>query len=231
MRKLVHTTMRVMLAPGCQLKVVTSESSIAIALARDALPFLQATVDGPEHALGASPGQGEDYTLTCLLCGAINPTRPGRSALVAMQEHQMEEHDLPAEAFQSAACISLVSMNGEEEERLVYAFPPALTALFGLPHSSYLRAVKWHKQQQVIELQQSSTLGLRTLAFQQTSDPMPELQAVYIVKEDEHAWYGYPHEALEDSYAWEPLVWPKGEWELVDSVEWGSHTWKEGTSI
>jgi hypothetical protein len=38
----------------------------------------------------------------------------------------------------------------------------------------------------------------------------------YLVRQDEHAWYGYPSEAFGSG---DPLVWPKGEWEFTDSED------------
>ncbi len=199
-----------MLAPDCQFTAVAPDVETAITLARDALPFLP-TASLPYRPATFSSGEDDGYTLTCLLCGAVNPSRPGRTALVAMQEHQIEEHVLPAEAFQSAVRISNTSL---EEERYVWALPPALASLLGFPQASYLRATKRRKKDQAAEYL-PSTPEVIGLVFKARGVP-PVVQTIYLVRQDEHAWYGYPSEAFGSG---DPLVWPKGEWELAHPAD------------
>jgi len=205
-----NTTFHLVLAPDCRLTAVAPNVETAITLARDALPFLRAASQPRSLVVSSSEEDGE-YTLICLLCEAVNPSRPGKTALVAMQEHQIEEHDLPAEAFQSAVRISITS---EEEERYVWALPPALASLLGLAQASYLRATKRRKKDQAAE-HLPSTPEVIGLVFK-AHDVPPVVQTIHLVGQDVHAWYGYPSEAFGSG---NPLVWPKGEWELAHPAD------------
>jgi len=233
-----NKAIHVMLAPDCQLEVLAPDSVTAITLARDALPFLRGA---SENESAPIPGvfqeqEGDEaYTLTCLLCGVINPLLPGKTALVAMQEHQMEEHDLPAEAFLSATRISLVPEEGQaKEERFVYALSPDLAAALHLPQASYLRATRPHKDEQDLETPES-TDGVISLVYKHAGCGPVEVQRVCLVGEDMHAWYGYSHgkpvvvkgvsmlplltrSSCFVPHIGEPFVWPRDEWELFDAT-------------
>lgn len=198
-----------MLAPECQLEALAPDVETAITLARDALPFLHQPSRSGSAAISSNEEDGA-YTLTCLLCGTVNPQRPGKTALVAMQEHQMEEHDLPAEAFQSAVRISMVS---SEAEIFVWAFPMGVTSLLGLPQASYLSVTKRRKIQTTEPpLPGTSVIGL---VFKSRDMP-PVLQTIRFVDQDAHAWYGFPIDAPRSG---NPLVWPRGIWESVDLAD------------
>ncbi len=205
-----NTTFHLVLAPDCQLTAVAPDVETAITLARDALPFLRAASQPGSLVVSSSEEDGE-YTLTCLLCEAVNPSRPGKTALVAMQEHQIEEHDLPAEAFQSAVRISITS---EEEERYVWALPPALASLLGLAQASYLRATKRRKKDQAAE-HLPSTPEVIGLVFK-AHDVPPVVQTIHLVGQDAHAWYGYPSKALRLG---DPPMWPKAEWKIAHPAD------------
>jgi hypothetical protein len=199
-----------MLAPDCQLTAVAPDVETAITLARDALPFLRAASQ-PRSLVVSTSDEDDEYTLTCLLCEVINPSRQGKTALVAMQEHQIEEHDLPVEAFQSAVHISITS---EEEERYVWALPPALASLLDLPQASYLLATKRRKKDQAAE-HLPSTPEVIGLVFKAHGVP-PVVQTIHLVGQDAHAWYGYPSEAFGSG---DPLALPKAEWELAHPTD------------
>jgi hypothetical protein len=204
-----NTPFSLMLAPDCQLEAFAPDVETAITLARDALPFFhQAYLS--ESTVVSSGDEGDASTLTCLLCGAVNPRREGATALVAMQEHQMEEHDLPAEAFQAAVRISMVPASAET---YVWAFPQAVTARLSLPQASYLSATKRRTIQAAEPLpHDSKVVGL---VFK-SRGMLPVLQIIHLVEQDERAWYGYPIDAPR---AGDPLVWPRGEWEFADPAD------------
>jgi hypothetical protein len=201
-----NKTFHLMLAPDCRVEALAPGAGTAITLAREALPFLQQAAP-PEMTVRSGGGEDDAYALTCLLCGAVNPAREGATALVAMQEHQMEQHDLPAEAFQSAVRLSLVAA---PEEIYVWAFPPAVSSRLRVSQACYLLATKYRgKPAQEPPPPNSEIIGL---AFKSQEEPTV-LLTIYLVEQDEYAWYGY---ATDTPRSGDPLVWPRGEWERVD---------------
>src|SRR5579884_2930624 len=74
------------------LEVSAANVASVIAAATQALPHLDTTECQRSQAMHSIA-----YTLTCLLCGQVNPKLSGRTPLIAMQEHVMSEHGLTLE--------------------------------------------------------------------------------------------------------------------------------------
>ncbi len=116
-RNSIHT---LVMAPGQRLEISASEVGTAIGVAREALKYLQGTsyhlaiaaADSLEQEQVDDEAWGGHYVLTCLLCGLAHPKCPGKSDLVAMQEHHMEVHGFKAEDLRLAL---RVKMPGDRE--------------------------------------------------------------------------------------------------------------------
>ena len=144
----------------------------------------------------------------------MNPSRPATTLLVAMQEHHKEVHHVAPDVFGSAVRISLLE---RAVECYVWAFPPAVVSQFTLPHASYLRAIK--RPQDDLRPKGSPTLAVpKELIFTYDDGryPAPVGQCIDLVREDPHAWYGYPAGASREGLL---LIWPKDVWDSADENE------------
>lgn len=198
-------TFHLMLAPNCQVAVEATDVNTALTVARDARPFLEyasATLSVPD------PGETE-FTLTCLLCQAVDQERDGRSQLVAMQEHQMEAHGLTPEHFRASV---RVFCGNDGEGCFVWAVPPALAKELHLPHLSYLRAIRG-RMRPASTHNASPDESPVTLVFRHPFDASETRQEVLLIDEDALAWYGYLRDRASTD---EVLVWPKGEWKRAE---------------
>src|SRR2546429_6573273 len=135
------------MSPGQRLEVSAPDVGTAIAVAREALKYLQGTSYHLAIAAAESLEQeqvdddeawGRHYALTCLLCGLTHPQSPGKSDLVAMQEHHMEVHGFKAEDLRLALRVNLPG----DREHFIWALAPAQANMHGLKQLCYLWAVK-----------------------------------------------------------------------------------------
>jgi hypothetical protein len=212
-----HTHTLVM-SPEHRLEVVAPDVASAIAVAREALGYLQGrNFDAAIAAtLSFQEGQvdeawGGRYVLTCLFCGLLHPTCAGKSDLVAMQEHHMEAHGFQSEDFSVAL---RVNRHGDFTH-FIWALPPAMANVLGLTQMCYLRAVKLPSASSQSEIGPKVTDGPYVVLVHSSSDSSaPVLQELLVTTQDAHAWYGWPHSEREGEG--EPLVWPKGEWKSAD---------------
>src|SRR5258708_40039414 len=93
-------TFGVGLPPERLLESVAPTISDAVPAAQAALPHIR-PVEG-ERALAVNVGGDVWYTLTCLLCGEVNPQSNGSISATSVQEHQMKEHGLTQLDFRRA---------------------------------------------------------------------------------------------------------------------------------
>ena len=124
-----------------------------------------------------------------------------------MQEHHMEVHGFKAEDLRLALRVNLPG----DGEHFIWALAPAQANMHGLKQLCYLRAVKKSVLSIQPAAQPQDTANYTTLVQKSSFDGTPRLQEVLVTGQDEYAWYGY---SRKDSGEEEPLVWPKGEWEL-----------------
>jgi hypothetical protein len=212
-----NSTHTLVMSPGQRLEVSASpDVGTAIVVAREALKYLQGTSYHLAIAAAESLEQEQvddeawsgHYVLTCLLCGLAHPQSPGKSDLVAMQEHHMEVHGFKAEDLRLALRVNL----SDDKEYFIWALAPAQANALGLKQLCYLRAVKKSVLSIKPAAQPQDTAPRYTTLVQKSSfDGTPRLQEVLVTGQDEHAWYGY-HRG--DAREEEPPVWPRGEWEL-----------------
>ena len=210
-RNSIHT---LVMAPGQRLEISASDVGTAIGVAREALKYMQGTSYHLAIAAAESLEQeqvdeawGGHYALTCLLCGLAHPQSSGKSDLVAMQEHHMEVHGFKAEDLRLALRVKMPG----DREHFIWALAPAQANMHGLKQLCYLRAVKKSVLSIQPAAQPQDTANYTTLVQKSSFDGAPRLQEVLVTGQDEYAWYGY---SRKDSGEEEPLVWPKGEWEL-----------------
>jgi hypothetical protein len=195
------TTFHLMMTPTSCLEVRAVNMSAALAVARDALPFLQAREAAPIVA-------GEDgYELSCLVCGLVNPEQYGRSPLVALQEHQMEAHGLGPDDFSQSVRIAHLT---EERTCYVWALPSERAAALQLSQLSYMHAAQGKPRGESAPSRGTQEANI-TLVFKQGGDMAASVQSLCLMNEDALAWYGYPQGG---SCSGELCAWPKGEWRL-----------------
>jgi hypothetical protein len=201
------------LSPSETLEVWAPGITAALDAARMALPYLrqQAGTSGGALARG---DEGLTYILTCLLCGATNLSDPGKSQLVALQEHQMEAYGFTSQAFQSALSVS---RQMQDETRYVWVVPQAFADLLHLPQRCFMRAIRRPpKEQQAVPTTQLRPSGVvRALEYKRPIDGVVT-QMVSVEDEDEHTWYGFPCGEESTSVR---LAWPRSEWRLADWLE------------
>jgi len=210
-----NSTYTLVMSPGQRLEVSAPDVGTAIAVAREALKYLQGTsyhlaiaaADSLEQEQVDDEAWGGHYVLTCLLCGLAHPQSSGKSDLVAMQEHHMEVHGFKAEDLRLALRVNLPG----DREHFIWALAPAQANVLGLKQLCYLRAVKKSVLSIKPAAQPQDTANYTTLVQKSSFDSTPRLQEVLVTGQDEYAWYGY-HRG--DAREEEPLVWPRGEWEL-----------------
>ena len=124
-----NSTYTLVMAPGQRLEVSAPDVGTAIAVAREALKYLQGTsyhlaiaaAESLEQEQVDDEAWGGHYVLTCLLCGLAHPQSPGKSDLVAMQEHHMEVHGFKAEDLRLALRVNLPG----DREHFIWALAPA----------------------------------------------------------------------------------------------------------
>ena len=216
----VQRSFHLMLTPTCKVEVGAPDITTALAVARDALPFLQDTHDEQRFPVSLSDSDDFQYTLTCLLCRMVNPQHASHSHLiamhshlVAMQEHLIAAHQLTPEHFRAACRVFLGT---GDEGCYVWALAPVLAAQLHLPHKSYMRARRYTAAPSVpVEKRGPQPDGYVTLVFVHPFDASETRQDVFLVDLDALAWYGYRRGDLRVG---EPLVWPKGEWSRADEA-------------
>jgi hypothetical protein len=212
-------TFPLVMSPGQRLAVIAPDAGVAIAVAREALTYLQGSncdaAMATAHAFvkqQADEAGGYPYVLTCLLCGLVHPQCPGKSDLVAMQEHHMEVHGFKAGDFELALRVNRF----DDSAHYIWALAPALANLLGLPQLCYLRAVKLPSASVQPEIGPKVMDGpYTTLVYTSPFDGSSTLQAVLVAKQDTYAWYGWPRGQEEGQG--DLLVWPKGEWKLAET--------------
>jgi hypothetical protein len=213
-----NRTYTLVMAPGQHLDVLSPDVAAAIAVAREALVYLQGSAY--DAAMAATLSFQEEqvdeawcgrYVLTCLFCGLVHPTGSGTSDLVAMQEHHMEAHGFQAEDFSVALRVN----RSGDSTHFIWALPPAMANVLGLTQVCYLRAVKLTEGSSQSENGPKVVGGSYIWLVHRPSESSAlTLQEVRVTTQDGHAWYGWPRGKSEQGG--EPLVWPKGEWESAD---------------
>lgn len=197
-------TFYIMMSPKTLLEIGAPDSETAVAAARDALPHLHLKKNEQDEAILVD-GQMLFYRLSCLICGAVNPERAGKSYLIAIQEHLMEEHRLTLDDIRANIRVFLGTA---DEGCYVWALLPKNAERLQLTHLSYMRAARFTTKIPVLPPQQDMD-GYTKLVFIHPFDGSTTQCDVDVLYEDALAWYGY---LRGNTRTGNPYIWPKKEW-------------------
>jgi hypothetical protein len=209
------TIFPVCLPPGIILEVTALTSIEAIMAAQAALPHVRPVED--ERALAVHMGGDVWYTLTCLLCGEVNPQSDGQSSIVGLQEHQMAQHGLDQRAFQQTIRVFIAEEVGAGQ--YIWVLPrPDQAAL------AYTRASRYTTAARAVPIEELSVFSLDDLPPQAQeqvrngalcateSSGTGAKQEVRLYGADDLAWYGC---AIDDEWKDYWLIWPKSAWRIA----------------
>lgn len=199
------------LSPGETLDVHAPDITTALDAARVAYLSLLRAGRGDAEPLVWDLG-GSGYVLKCLYCALQNPERPERSLLVAMQEHQAEEHGLAFEVLNSSISVAREVPDRPGVTVYIWTLSEEVKDRLALPQRCYVQATRYSPQalewQGVID--RASVLSL---VYAQPFVGSAGQVGVVLERQDDLAWYGHP---INGGRGPAPLVWPKGEWRLAD---------------